>query len=196
MIYGIGVDDSDYKTRVCEYSGWSGSKQNVKVVWTCPYYERWKKMLQRCYSAKFQDKNPAYVGCSASEEWLHFMSFRAWMIIQDWKGKELDKDILAPGNTIYGPDFCMFVPQEVNKFFNVHRLRDKSCPLHGVRIRPDTGKYVASCKQLGGKSKHLGQFDTEEQAHFAWLTEKKRLAILLAERQTDSKLKQAILKFY
>lgn len=196
MIYSWGLNDADYPVRVCEYSGWSNGKQNVKVLWICPFFNRWKKMLERCHSAKFKQKNPAYEGCTVTEEWQSFKAFKAWMEQQNWEGKELDKDLLFPGNKVYSPETCLFVTQDVNKFFNEHAARVTGCSLAGVRMRPDNGKYVSTCRQLGGEQKYLGQFETEEAGHRAWLAEKKRLAIILADRQDDPKVKNAILNYF
>ena len=65
LICGVGVNDANYAT--------SGKRM-------CPFYRRWINMLERCYSEKFQEKNPTYRGCSVCEEWLTFSNFKRRII--------------------------------------------------------------------------------------------------------------------
>ncbi|MCX2693707.1 hypothetical protein OO256_22145 [Pseudomonas sp. DCB_CB] len=95
LVYGVGANDADYQ--VCLTETVSGRRRSV---WTCPFYKAWTGMLERCYSEKFQIRNPTYQDCSASSDWLAFSSFRAWMSRQDHEGKHLDKDLLVPGNKV------------------------------------------------------------------------------------------------
>ena len=73
-------------------------------------------MLDRAYSDKYKQRQPTYRDVTVCEEWHSFMRFRAWMVEQDWEGKELDKDILFQGNKVYSPDTCVFVDKAVNLF--------------------------------------------------------------------------------
>ena len=41
-------------------------------------YKCWKSMLMRCYSAKYQKKQPTYKGCYVSEGWLYYPNFKKW----------------------------------------------------------------------------------------------------------------------
>ena len=109
LVYGVGINDADYRVQekitVVDEDG----KKKQKLVWICPFYEKWKPMLRRCYSAKYQEVRPTYIGCSVSEDWLRFSTFKAWMAAQDWEGMEIDKDILFPNNKIYSPETCVFI---------------------------------------------------------------------------------------
>lgn len=172
LIYGVGVRDVETPTR------------------TCPHYRLWRNMLGRCYSAALHLRRPTYVGCSVAPEWHYLSAFMEWMQQQDWQGKHLDKDLLVPGNQVYGPDTCVFVSLQVNSF-----LTDRArCRRHGLGVDylPNIGKYRASCGQLGGGQAYLGCFDTPEAAHEAWRTEKHRLALLLADQQTDPRVAAAL----
>lgn len=103
-VYGLGVNDSDYIT-----------KQLVDGKYIrCPYYEVWTSMLERCYSDKYQAKHLTYIDCSVCDAWLTFSNFKSWMEIQDWQGKELDKDIRVKGNKVYAPSTCRFVTRAEN----------------------------------------------------------------------------------
>ena len=77
LVYGIGINDADYAVTEWETIEVNG-KRKKKLVWGCPYYRTWKDMLRRCYSTKFQETNPTYIGCSVSDEWLTFSVFKSW----------------------------------------------------------------------------------------------------------------------
>lgn len=173
LVAGVGVNDVETPTR------------------TCPFYRLWVSMLQRCYSPTRQLRCPTYVGCSVAPEWHHLSAFIRWAEQQDWQGKELDKDLLMPGNKVYGPDTCVFVSRQVNLFLT-DRARHRSHHGLGVDYQPDKGKYRAQCGQLGGGQARLGYFDTPEEAHEAWRTEKHRLALILADQQTDPRVAAAL----
>ena len=111
LVYGVGINDSvEPISKKLKIDG------KWKTVWTCPIYTCWSNMIQRCYSSDYHLKKPSYVGCVTTEEWIYFTNFRSWMEKQDWKDKELDKDLLFPGNKIYGPDTCCFLNSAVNSF--------------------------------------------------------------------------------
>ena len=59
---------------------------------------------------------------------------------QDWKGKQLDKDIISPGNKIYSPDTCVFVEPKINKLIQGKKRKVSDFPI-GVNL--DRGKYKA-----------------------------------------------------
>ena len=53
-------------------------KENGKVVWRCPYYKRWKKILERCFYARDSKNNPTYKDVEVCEEWLYFSNFKSF----------------------------------------------------------------------------------------------------------------------
>ena len=106
LVYGIAINDADYNVAV---------RVNGKVK-MCPFYERWKNMIARCYCKSFQSRRPTYIGCTVCKEWLTFSNFKAWMEQQDWKGKALDKDILKKDNKEYSPEKCAFIDFSLNSF--------------------------------------------------------------------------------
>ena len=116
LTYGVGVNDLSYRTQVYEYVTENGGKRIRKHVFRCKYYEVWRDMLKRCYSKKFLESNPSYIGTSVCREWLYASEFKKWMEQQDWHGKCLDKDIIAPRSKLYSPETCAFVLNATNLF--------------------------------------------------------------------------------
>jgi hypothetical protein len=182
MIYGVGVNDADcfVKSRV------TGTNQRK----SCPFYLRWKEMLRRCYSSKEHLRNPTYKDCEVVEEWKYFSNFKSWMEKQDWKGKCLDKDILVPGNKIYGPDTCIFVSNKVNVLLVKCDSKRGELPL-GVSkaFRQNKTHYQSHM----GK-KYLGFYNNIMEAHRSWQLEKCNHIKKVALDQTDELLKTALLK--
>jgi len=182
LVFGVGVNDADYTVKPTVHG---------KMV-TCPFYSAWTHMLERCYCGKSQAKRPTYIGCSVVPEWLSFMTFRAWMIRQNWVGMELDKDLLIPGNRVYGPDTCVFISQGVNTFTTDSAAARGEWPL-GVDWHKHSGRFRASCcNPFSGKRESLGYFTCPDAAHEAWRSRKHELSLQLAEQQTDPRLAAAL----
>lgn len=149
-------------------------------------------MLHRAYDSKAQVRRPNYVGCSVFDEWLTFSNFKLWMETQDWEGKQLDKDILVPGNKVYSPETCVFVTAVLNVFLTL-RGSDRGAYLVGVNWHKASGKFVAQCSNpFTRKREYLGLFHTEEAAHEAWRKRKHELACQYADMQTDSRVAKAL----
>lgn len=155
-LYDVGINDADYSINP-RING----KQQM-----CPYYCAWQNMLRRCYSSKFKILNQTYIGCIVCEEWHSFMAFRAWMIQQDWQGKQLDKDLLVSGNKIYSPDTCIFVPQAINNILSDRGAARGEHPI-GVCYYVRLGKFQSNCCTHERK-KYLGLFIDSHAAHRAW----------------------------
>lgn len=138
-------------------------------------YNLFQSMLLRCYSGKF----PAYVGCSVVKRWHNFQNFCEDIIqMSNWnnEGFHLDKDLRVLGNKKYGPKYCSFVPVEINTSFESGEF--KGCSLN-------RGRYVAH-SSFSNKKKYLGSFDTEKQAHAAYLNARKIHLSKLAKRFRNS----------
>lgn len=160
----------------------------------CPYYDRWRKMLNRCYNEDYLSRHPSYNGCKVSNEWLMFSNFKAWMEKQDWEGKHLDKDLLIQGNRLYSEETCLFIDGKVNTFMTESTSARGLWPI-GVNL--DQKKFKAQCKNpFTGKKETLGRFTCPNEAHQAWLKRKRELATLLAAEQTDERVAKAIIDRY
>ncbi len=197
LVYGIGINDADYAVRKNETIGYyvNGNRKR-KQVWICPYYRVWHSMLQRCYYAKYQEHYPTYKGCSVSEEWLTFSSFKDWMEDQDFEGMHLDKDILFEGSKVYSAETCVFVAPVVNTFINDQKP-SRGDWMIGTYWNKREGKFVAQCRSPSTKKQeYLGLFTTEKEAHNAWIKRKLELAHELAAIQTDPRVAKALIDRY
>ena len=196
LVFGVGVNDLDYRTQVYEYVTEDGGRRIKKHVFRCKYYAAWTSMLERCYSKKYLESNPTYIGTSVCNEWLYATAFKKWMEEQDWQGKCLDKDIIVPGSKLYSPDTCAFVSKATNSFVTASDASRGDYPI-GVYLHKRTGKYQASCKNpFTGKQEYLGLYSTPEEAHEAWRKRKHKLAQLVADTESDPRVVEALRKRY
>ena len=180
LVFGVGVNDADYVVQ---------SRVNGVSV-KCPYYRVWENMLQRAHCELFHARNPTYQDVTVCEEWLSFMVFREWMEGEDWEGKALDKDIVVSGNREYRPDRCLFVSLAVNGLLNTHANDRGAYPCGVVK---NSGKYRAQIR-IFGKRKHLGYFDTVNEAEQAYKKAKKRYIEDIAMTQTDARIRDGLLR--
>ena len=183
IVHGVGVNDSVTHVYQCE-----GGRQ----LWKCQYYSTWQGMLKRCYSTANHRRQPTYVGCSVTTEWLMFSVFREWMQSQPWEGNHLDKDILFPGNRVYSSETCVFVPPELNKFFGDKTKIRGNFPT-GVSWDKKAGKIRATCSNpFICKREFLGYFEDPASAHEAWRARKHQHALRYADMQTDQRIATAL----
>ena len=144
------------------------SRENGKAT---KLYNTWKNMLKRCYDPKLHEKEPTYIGCTVCDEWLNFQNFALWYDENYYEipGQRmaLDKDILIKGNKIYSPDACCFTPQNINTLFTKRDNDRGDCPV-GVYYDKQSKKYKAKCSLGTGRQKHLGYYDTSEEAFNAY----------------------------
>ena len=153
LVFGVGVNDLGYRTQVWEYVSKDGGKRIQKPVFICKYYTVWKSMLSRCYSKKYLEISPSYIGTRVCSEWLSATAFKKWMEKQDWQGKCLDKDIIVPRSKLYSPDTCAFVLQATNLFVIARDACRGDYPI-GVYLFKRTGEYRAQCKTLSPESEN------------------------------------------
>jgi len=184
LVYGWGVNDADYAVYTRLPNG---------LYDKCPYYSTWKKMLERVFDTKYHAQFPTYIGTSVCDEWKYFMNFRAWMMAQDWRNKQLDKDIVVPGNKHYSPETCAFVDGQINSLLLDRAAGRGKYPI-GVSYYKRNKKYQASMK-MNGKSRNLGYFDTPEEASLVYRKEKSRYVRHIAlTRVDDPRVRAGLLK--
>jgi len=182
-VFGIGINDANYLTKI---------NINNKII-VCPYYQKWKNILLRCYSPKTHEKFPTYKECFVCDEWLTFSNFKSWMEKQDWQGKHLDKDLLVQGNKEYSPSKCLFVTPQINTLLT-SRTGGRGEFMLGVYFYKPHGKFRAKCRCINGGLLHLGYFCSETEAHKAYKKYKYALIAKIAKEQEEP-LKSALLRY-
>ena len=196
LVYGVGVNDLPYRTQVWEWATENGGKRIVNSVFRRKYYTVWRDMLKRCYSEKYLESKPSYIGTSVCSEWLYASEFKKWMEQQDWDGKSLDKDIIVHGSKLYSPDTCAFVLPATNSFVLARGACRGMYPI-GVSLHKRTSKYQARCENpFTREQEYLGLFLTTEDAHEAWRKRKHELAQLVAATESDLRVVEALKKRY
>lgn len=188
-VNGIGINDANYRLSYLDVE----LGRTIK----CPFYTTWTHMLGRCYSPTYSDIFPTYMGCSVVIEWHTFSNFRRWMKTQDWKGKQLDKDILIKGNKEYGPTSCIFVSGRVNSLLISSSKDCRGLPV-GVSLVKKTGKFKARINNGFGQL-HIGTFKTEKEASHAYLMKKSEIILEVAnsnEALGNLRLRSALLRHY
>lgn len=185
-LQGVGFNDADYVV---------AKRVNGKSVF-CPFYTTWANMINRCYSAKYQEKKPTYKDCSVCEEWLTFSNFKSWMENQYWYMMQLDKDLLFEGNKVYTPEKCIFISMQLNNFTTDSGVRRGGYPI-GVHFNKKDERLRSQCSNpFTGKEEFLGFFDCPNEAHQAWKARKHELSCQWADIVEDERLKHALRNRY
>lgn len=147
-------------------------------------YRTWHHMLERCYDEKHREKYPTYAECYMNEEWLNYQNFADWFDDNYYEVDDelmcIDKDILCKGNKEYGPDTCVFTPENINLLFTRSDKIRGEYPI-GVYEDKRRGKYVAKCQDGHSGVNYIGQYNTPEEAFEAYKEEKEFIIKLFAE---------------
>ena len=166
-VYGWGINDLPYTVKPWEVD------ENGKRVDPCPYYDRWIQVLKRTLSAKVKERRTCYTDAEICDRWQKASEFKAWIETQIWEepGRpdklQLDKDILIPGNKLYSPETCAFVPRELNCVLIVI---DNALGVPGVLQRfykSGRERFVATITTRDVR-KDVGSYRTLIEAHAAW----------------------------
>ena len=179
LVFGVGINDADYMS--------SYTVDGVRV--RCPFYVKWKGMLERAYCDTYKAKWPTYAECTVDERWHIFSAFKLWMNKQEWAGKDLDKDILIPGNKHYSPDTCCFVSKEINSLIKGKFSKRSSLPA-GVYLT--RGRYQSTIYR-NSRNESLGYFDDPKEASSVYRAHKAEYFRDLALEQTDGRIKVGLM---
>ena len=195
LVYGWGINDVSYPITRYEVVN-----NKEKMVWRCPYYEDWGKIIQRCFNPKIQEIFPNYKGCTVCEEWKYLSNFIKWVENQpnrDWRNCEPDKDILIEGNKHYSPNTVVYVNQSVNSFITDSR-RSRGGLMIGVTVSASKqNPYRSRCNNpFTGKCEYLGVFSTELEAHLTWKSKKQEHSSKLSELQSDIRVSKRLKEMY
>ena len=156
MVYGVGIVGDKYKT----------VDENSKST---KEYMTWYHIIQRCFSSRLKEKQPAYKNIVCCNEWLLYENFYDWLHSQPnfdkwYSGKRwaVDKDILIKDSKIYSPETCCLIPQNVNCLFLKREAERGPYPI-GVSYRKD--RFLASCHNpFTNNREELGYHVTPENA--------------------------------
>lgn len=150
LIWGVGINDKNTPVST------NGKKDKC--------YTTWYSMLERCYSPRWKSLYPTYKNCTVCEDWKTYSQFEKWFNENYIVGYDLDKDLFSEGEPIYSPSTCTFLPPEINKL--IHKAKRGNGLKLGVSMA--WGKYKSSIN-AGGYTRHLGLFDSEDEAHEAYV---------------------------
>ena len=144
-------------------------------------YAVWHSMLNRCYNPKSKQSCPTYEECYVCDEWLNFQMFAEWHYEQNKpEGWQIDKDLTQIGNRVYSPQFCTFVPREINSLLCDHR-NARGNHKQGVCFSLSKNKYSATIS-IDGKIKFLGYFLSENEAYNVYKKAKEETVKMVANR--------------
>lgn len=136
--------------------GWVKTKYVLGVRTESKSHRLWKAMKARC-SPRIKAVRSTYAECEMSAEFVDFQVFAGWCQEQvgyGLQGTALDKDLLIKGNKVYGPEVCVFVPNELNVLLNKHKATRGEFPI-GVHQHNQGYGYVAQCN-VAGERVYLG----------------------------------------
>ena len=178
MVYRVGIAGNKYKT----------VDENSKST---REYMTWYHIIQRCYSGKLKEKQPAYKDIAVCSEWLYYENFYEWLHSQPnfdkwYNGKRwaLDKDILSKGNKVYSPENCCLVPQNVNCLF---LKREAERGKHPIGVRYTNDGFLASCHNpFTNRREELGCYPTPEKAFIAYKNYKEDIIKKVAQIEFDA----------
>ena len=182
LIYGVGVND----VMIPEFS-----KTRT--------YRTWGGMIRRTGKRDPNMHNfDSYKDCNLDPRWYKLSVFKEWIEQwDDYENKEIDKDILIPGNKDYGPDSCLMVRPFVNLWFKPNAAKG-DLP-RGVSWNPawrrgkSPNPYRAQITPIGGKRTGLGYYSTVEKASTVFESARKEQLKILIETETDLKVKNALI---
>jgi len=164
-----------------------GKRKNTRL------YNLWDSLSKRSNpTRKFLERFPSYEGCE--NKFTTFQSFAVWCVSQDGytevdsnnKVWHLDKDVLYPGNKIYSPTTCCFVPEEVNCALTYCTQARGDFPLGVYSRKLKSGKTVyRSTTRIAGERVNVGPFTTAELAHRHWQLSKIEAFVTLREKYSE-----------
>ena len=152
IVYGKGINDMEH--------GWTKANE-----WNKRVYRTWHRMFVRCYSSKYHEKQPTYIGCTVCNRWLRLSNFVEDIVkipnYEYWlnnpnKRVALDKDIKSNGqNKCYCLEQCQFVSQTDNNkqamsTRNYDDIKGENNPMYGKHPSKETRQKQSEAR----KGKH------------------------------------------
>lgn len=142
----------------------------------------WYGIMTRCNQKKRNEKDRAYWDCEICEGWKDYENFRVWFDRNYIPGYQIDKDILKKGNKVYCPEYCCFVPREINLLVKTRGISATKYP-PGVYI---TNKGFVAYISIKKKQTKLGLYDSAEAAFAKYKEEKEAHIRHVAQEYYDA----------
>lgn len=177
-IYGIGIVGNKYPTN---------NKNNKAKEYMC-----WHDMIYRT-TQHFKNSNSTYMECIISDDWIYYSNFYEWLHSQEnfekWNmGKKwcLDKDILFKHNKKYSSATCLLVPTNVNTLFVKKDANRGNLPIGVIK---NHNKFISLCSNPFTKNnkEYLGNYNTPEEAFYAYKNYKENIIKMVAEAEYKNK---------
>lgn len=165
LTYGVGINDAPFPVTK-KINGLTKGHRS---------YNTWRGIVSRCFNADTKAKFPTYAECTIADEWLYFSNFHKWWRANFREGWVVDKDLLFPGNKVYSPDRCLYIPEELNNFVISREAKRGPSPI-GSTFDSAIGMYITTISIGKGKKVNIGVHKTAEEAYAAWLDAKLKLA--------------------
>lgn len=155
-------------------------------------YKMWVKMFERSYCKIYHKTRPTYIGCSVDEKWHCFQDFVEWVkenyneyFLDSSETLILDKDIKFKGNKIYSPLNTYLVDNRLNVLFTKSDGSRGDLPI-GVSNNK-FGKFCSAFRS-DNKLKHLGTFESIDEAFIEYKKAKEKYIKELSEEYLNEKL--------
>lgn len=184
LVRGIGINDLPVK----DSSVYSEDGTRKAAI----FYQRWNAMLSRAYSTKESSRNSTYVDVEVCEEWRVLSVFKEWFDKNYIEGYSLDKDLLVPGNRIYSPETCVFLPNDINQAISNKKKKKSDYPI-GVYFQKKKNTYYTSVNKKNGRFVSK-TFKTPEEAHYVYAVEKQKWIAELLEEYRSGLCERSIQK--
>lgn len=163
---------SDVTPDFQDKKGWRKYVKIGHVTHRTQSYTRWNDMKKRCRKGMEPNwKWLTYADTEMSTEFQDYQKFVPWHMAQIGYGFDkyhIDKDLILPGNRVYGPDTCVLLPAALNQFICVKRNFGAALPTGVYMLR---GRFCGSMN-VDGKTIYLGLFPSAESAHEAYVERK------------------------
>jgi hypothetical protein len=113
-----------------------------------PEYKVWTGIIKRCTNPKCKSwRNYGGAGVTVCDRWRNsFEAFYADMGPRPGKDYDLDKDILIPGNKVYGPHACQWLKRSEHRSLSNKGSRRN----RGARVALVDGIEM-TCNQIAAK---------------------------------------------
>lgn len=132
-------------------------------------YKKWVDIIHRCYRNSLNTL--AYQECTVCDEWKNYQNFAQWFEENYYEvpniTMSIDKDIIKKKNKIYCPEYCCFLPRNLNAIFERLNVCKRGKYPVGVSFSRVVKKFEAYTHK-NGKKIHLGFYHTPKEAFYVY----------------------------